>query len=126
MKTLSTLLGLSLIGSISMASTFNYTCYGYFGNGDASFDKTMILTTDTVSAKADIIGESWDKIGGKLNPNYKSKSNLKYLKYGSQLILEESLTVGGRQLNDGSYGGLARVEGEVEGGFVQLKFICKR
>lgn len=115
-----------LIGTTAFANTYEYKCYSFYWNGDNE-KGTMSLIVDSDSAKADIDSESWDEnLGGKLNPKYKSKGSLKFFKFGDNLLLEGALVNGGKTLRDGSLGGIARVEGEAEGGFYQYKFICKR
>lgn len=103
----------------AMADLYEYKCYSFRGS--------MTLIVDGDQAFADINGETWDKdIGGKQNLKYKSKGIIKFLKFGTNLLLEESLVDGGLELRDGTLGGIARVEGEAEGGFYQYKYICKR
>lgn len=115
-----------LIGTSAFANTYEYKCYSFYWNGENQ-EGTMSLVVDGDTAKADIDEESWDKdLGGKLNPKYKSRGSLKFLKFGYELLLESALVKGGKTLRDGSLGGIARVEGEAEGGFFQYKFICKR
>ena len=105
----------------------DYKCFSYYWNGYENEKGTMLLSVDQNFADADIVEESWDKkIGGALNPKYKSEGKIKFIKYGHDLILEDVLINGGKILNDGSLGGIARVEGQGEGGFYQYKFICKR
>lgn len=116
-----------LIGTTTFANTYEYKCFSYYWNGYKGAKGTMSLTVGGDTASADIAEESWDKnLGGNFNPNYKSKGSIKFVKFGSELILEESLVNGGKTLRDGTLGGIARVEGQAEGGFFQYKFICKR
>ncbi len=86
----------------------------------------MNLTISGTKASADILEESWDHLDGPLNPKYKSKGSIPFIKFGDSLIVESTLANGGRELRDGQFGGIARVEGQAEGGFYQYKFICKR
>ena len=116
-----------LIGTSAFANSYEYKCYSFYWNGYDHEKGTMSLTVDGNTATADINEEYWDEnLGGKLNPKYKSKGPLKFLKFGSELLLEEALIDGGKTLRDGSLGGIARVEGQAEGGFFQYKLICKR
>jgi hypothetical protein len=105
---------------------YNYSCWSFYWNGDDQQRGTMTLTVSGNSAKADIIEENWDNLGGNIDRKYRPRGKMKFLKFGHNLILEESLVSGGHKLRDGSLGGIARVEGEGEGGFYQYKFICKR
>lgn len=122
------IIGLLAFGSMSaFAKTHTYKCYSYYWNGDEQSHGTMTLEVNNKTAKADIAEESWDdNLGGNLNSTYRSRGAIKYVKFGSELIVQESLLTGGTKLDDQSYGGFARVEGEAEGGFYQYKFICKR
>lgn len=118
----------AVIGPVSVsAQDYDYKCFSYYWNGDNREKGTMTLSLNSRTATADIIEESWDKnLGGTLNEKYKSKGKIKFIKYGTNLIVEEALVSGGRALRDGSLGGFGRVEGQAEGGFYQYKFICKR
>jgi hypothetical protein len=119
-------IAITVTGSDVFAAVYDYECYSYYWNG-RNEKGTMSLRVSKTIASADIHQKSWDKdLGGKINKNYKSKGSIKFLKYGYNLILEEALVEGGKALKDGSLGGIARVEGEAEGGFFQYKFICKR
>lgn len=125
MKNLLMIATLTLASAGAFAQTQSYTCYSYeSNNGNEKFE--MSLTIDGDQATADILGEMWDSIGGARSPKYKSKSAIKFVKFGYDLVVEEALLSGGRELKDGSFGGFARTEGEVEGGFYQIKFICKK
>lgn len=116
-----------LLSTSAFAQRYEYKCFSYYWNGYDGLKGTMSLIVDGNTASADIDEEAWDQnLGGLLNPRYKSKGSIKFLKFGSQLILEEALVSGGKTLKDGKLGGIARVEGEAEGGFYQYKFICKR
>lgn len=125
MKNLLMIVMVTLVGVEASAQTQNYTCYSYESeNNDQKYE--MSLTIDGDQAKADIKGEMWDDIGGTLSTKYKSKGAIKFVKFGYDLVVEEALLSGGRELNNGSLGGFARAEGEVEGGFYQIKFICTK
>jgi|GEM_PF-4427232 len=128
MKNLSLfLLALVAVNSNSVfAESLEYKCFSYYWNGHDGDKGTMNLTVNAQEAHGDILEESWDEeIGGKLNPAYKSRGAVKYVKFGYNLILEKVLLSGGKELRDGEMGGFARVEGQAEGGFYQYKFICK-
>ena len=112
----------------SPARTWTYKCYSYYWNG-YNEKGTLLLSVSHQSATAKIEQdkEIWHNgIGGLRNLNYRSRGSIEMYKYGNNLIVEKSLTVGGRQLNDGTMGGFVRWEGQAEGGFYQYKFICKK
>lgn len=113
--------------SIASTDTHHYRCTSYMVNGEKNTKEIMLLSISQQEAVGDIINQSWDDklIGGSLNVKYKSRGQFNYLKFGN-LIIEEDLLIGGRQLNDGSLGGVVRFEAEIEGGFTQYKFICNR
>lgn len=119
-----------LIGSLASAANDSsmYQCTSTMINGQRNTTQTMFLSVSETAATADILNELWDNnlIGGERNTRYKPRSSARYIKFGRNLVVEESLAYGGRPLNDGSFGGWARVEGEFEGGFSQYKFICKK
>jgi hypothetical protein len=126
MKIFLTLLFTSFLSLSSFAETFNYKCFSYYWNGRDDEKGTLLLKVNSKNAEADIVEESWDEsIGGERNLNYKSRGAIRWAKFGYNLILEEVLLEGGKELKDGQWGGLARVEGQAEGGFYQYKFICK-
>jgi hypothetical protein len=115
---------LALLSFGAEARSFNYECHSFYWNGYED-SGTMELSVNARKATADIREESWDEnLGGKFNPNYRSRSERPYVKFGDDLIVEKSLLSGGRRLKDGNWGGIARVEGEAEGGFFQYKFLC--
>lgn len=128
MKNIIITLAMTLAASTSLANTYSYNCFSYYWNGYEHQKGTMTLIVSDRAAAADIVEESWEDgdLGGATNPKYKSKGAIKFVKFGDNLILEEALVSGGKQLNDGSLGGIARAEGEAEGGFYQYKFVCKR
>lgn len=108
----------------AQARSFNYECKSFFWNGHND-SGTMELSVNARKASADIREESWDEsLGGNINPNYRSRGETPYVKFGDSLIVEKALLTGGKRLRDGSWGGVARVEGQAEGGFYQYKFIC--
>lgn len=116
-----------LMGTSAFAETYKYNCFSFYWNGHQNEKGTMSLVVNGDTAKASIPGEEWAKsLGGKININYRSKGEIKFLNYGYGLILEEPLVTGGKRLRDQTLGGIARVEGRAEGGFYQYKFICKR
>ncbi len=118
----------TLASQLAFANTvYKYDCISYLVNGSKNSTAKMILNVEQDYASADILNELWDNnfIGGQLNNSYRSKSKNMNLKYGRNLIIEDSLVSGGRQLENGDFGGFAKIEGEVEGGFFQYKFICK-
>lgn len=113
--------------SSAEAASYNYKCFSYYWNGYEGEKGTMKLSLNSKSARADILEESWDDdLGGSIDTKYRSRGSVKYVKFGANLIVEEALLEGGKELRDGSLGGFARVEGQAEGGFFQYKFICKR
>ncbi len=128
MKSLFIILALSTSHIVMASAVDTYKCYSYQVNGQKNTDEIMLISVSESFSQGNILNESWDDhfIGGELNANYKSKGPIKYKKYGQNLVIEESLLNGGRQLNDGIFGGFARAEGEAEGGFFQYKFICKK
>jgi len=108
------------------ASEYSYKCFSYYWNGENE-KGTMILEVNEKNANAHIFAKDWDeKFSGNLDPKYNSQGAIKFAKFGYNVIVEQVLISGGKLLNDGSLGGLARVEGEAEGGFFQYKFICKK
>ena len=116
-----------LITTAVFAKGYSYQCFSYYWNGYENIKGTMNVEINGKVAKADILEVSWDdNLGGTLNPTYISLGAIKFVKFGYGLLLEEVLISGGKQLYDGSIGGIARVEGQAEGGFYQYKFICKR
>lgn len=120
------LLVLALLMSASaFGRAYDYDCYSFYWNGSDSGKGTMELSVNARKATADIHSESWDNLGGLIDSSYRSRGERTFVKYGSELIVEKSLLTGGRRLRDGSWGGIARVEGEAEGGFFQYKFYCK-
>lgn len=110
----------------AQARSYDYECFSFYWNGYDGMSGIMDLSVNAKKATADIREVSWDDgdLGGNLDPSYRSRGEIPYLRFGG-LILEKSLTTGGRRLRDGRWGGFARVEGEAEGGFYQYKFICK-
>ena len=110
------------------ATEFNYSCYCYHWNGYYYEKGTMDLTLNSNFAKANIIEVSWDddSLGGSIDTKYRSRGSVKYVKFGKNLIVEESMLTGGKKLKDGNMGGFVRVEGRAEGGFYQYKFVCRR
>lgn len=107
------------------ASSFGYECQSFYWNG-LEGSGTMDLAVNARRATADIREEMWDtNLGGKINANYRSRGKRPFVKYGNQLIVEKSLLTGGRRMRDGNWGGIARVEGQAEGGFYQYKFTCR-
>ncbi len=123
MKLIALLVLLAVCSTPAHAQTFKFKCFRLGGERGL-----MNLVVNSRSAKADIVGESWDDgfLGGAINPNYRPRGSASYVKYGTNLILEKALVAGGVELRDGSIGGFARAEGEAEGGFFQYKYICKR
>ncbi len=120
-------LGFVCFGSINTyAAGFSYKCYSYYWNGNN--DKgTMSLVINGNLAKADILEVQWDNnLGGILNVNYKPQGSMQFIKYGTNLIVEKALVLGGRKLDNVNFGGIARIEGIAEGGFYQYKFLCRR
>ena len=116
-----------LITTSVFAREYSYQCFSYYWNGYENIKGTMNVEVNDKVAKADILEVTWDeKLGGILNPTYISLGAIKFVKFGHSLLLEEVLISGGKQLYDGSIGGIARVEGQAEGGLYQYKFICKR
>jgi hypothetical protein len=108
------------------AANYNYKCFSYFWNGYEHESGTMDLTVNTKSATANSPEGGWGEMGGKRNTKYKPRGAVEYVKFGNSLIVEKVLLTGGKELKDGSMGGIARFEGQAEGGFYQYKFICKR
>jgi hypothetical protein len=116
----------ALVSIPAHAAGFNYKCYSYFMNGHDE-KATMDLKVGKTVARAVIHENGMDEpVGGKIDPRYKSKGKVKYLRFGGGLIVQEALANGGERLKDGSLGGFVRFEGEAEGGFFQYKFVCKR
>ncbi len=114
----------ALISFGAEARSYTYECKSIYWNG-YNESGTMSLSVNARKATADIHEESWDEgLGGNLNPNYRSRSERPYVKFGGDLIVEKSLLTGGRRMRDGNWGGVARVEGQAEGGFYQYKFLC--
>lgn len=107
------------------ARSYDYECSSFYWNGEEGTQGFMDLSVNPRKAKADIRDESWDNsLGGSLNESYRSRGDRPYVKFGNELIVEKSLLTGGRRMRDGSWGGIARVEGQAEGGFYQYKFTC--
>lgn len=131
MKNVIFILSVLLTTPFSMATenVYNYRCFSYLVDGEKNTNETMSLSVSKQTARGNILNETWDDnlIGGDLDPHYKPRTtgSIKFLKYGT-LIIEESLAEGGRRLNDGSLGGLARFEAVIEGSFTQFKFVCQR
>jgi hypothetical protein len=114
-----------LVSFGAQARSFDYGCYSFFANG-SNDQQTMDLSVNARKATADIHEASWDNnLGGNLDSSYHSRGNVPFVKFGNELIVEKALLTGGKRLRDGSWGGVARVEGQAEGGFFQYKFICK-
>lgn len=115
-----------LMSTAAQASSYEYDCFSFYWNGSESEKGTMDLSVNARKASADIHYETWDNnLGGLLNQSYRSRSERTFVKFGNELIVEKSLLTGGRRLRDGNWGGIARLEGQAEGGFYQYKFICK-
>ncbi len=87
---------MQLASTISaQAENYSYSCFSYYWNGHDGQRGTMQLSVNPESAQADILEESWDKgLGGMINANYRSRGPVKYVKFGSELILEEVLLIG--------------------------------
>jgi len=122
------LLAAAGISAHAEAKVFNYKCFSYFWNGETGEKGTLDLAVSPHAAQATLKnqdGEAIDKSNGPRNTNYRSRGSVRYAKFGYRIIAEESLITGGRRLDNGQLGGLARYEGEAEGGFFQYKFICK-
>lgn len=100
------------------ARSYDYEC-------QSNNDQVMDLSVNPRKATADIREESWDRnLGGNINESYRPRGDRPYVKFGNELIVEKSLLTGGRRMRDGNWGGIARVEGQAEGGFFQFKFNC--
>lgn len=128
MKTLGLAVFTLFISQLGFAKTHNYQCFSYYWNGYDHEKGTMQLSVSLEKAEGKVQQQDdgfTDEVGGPRNLRYRSRGSMEMYKYGN-LIVEKTLTAGGRPLRDGSYGGLARWEGQAEGGFFQYKFICKK
>ncbi len=115
-----------LVSFGAQASSFKYDCFSYYWNDQEDESHKMELVVYKKSAKGTFHAQNLSlQVGGALNENYRSRGDITYVKYGTELVTEKSLMTGGRRLRDGNWGGFVRVEGRAEGEFYQYKFICK-